>query len=54
MKSVENILGYIRGQNPYFRKAVSLNTIFEIFQETNLKCSKLTSFLGNKKPEFLA
>jgi hypothetical protein len=37
MKSVENILGYIR-------EAVSLKKIFEIVKENTLKCS-----LGNKK-----
>jgi hypothetical protein len=37
MKSVENILGYIRGQ-------------FYRFSST-LKCSKLILFLGNKKLE---
>jgi len=32
-----------------FREAVSLEKIFEIVQENTLKCSKLISFLGNKK-----
>ena len=42
MKSVENILGYIR-------EAASLEKIFEIVQENTLKCLKLISFLGNEK-----
>ena len=37
MKSVENILGYIR-------EAVSLEKIFKIVQENTLKCSKLIHF----------
>ena len=46
MKSVENILGYIRGQFTDFQEA----GIYElIVQENTLKCSKPTSFWGKKK-----
>ena len=41
MKSVENISGYIQ-------EAVSLERIFEIVQENNLKCSKLIHFQATK------
>ena len=50
MKSVENILGYIREQ--FYRFSIGCKKIFEIVQENKLKCSKLTSFLGNKKLSF--
>ena len=42
MKSVENLLGYIRGQFYRFLR-------LKIVQENTPKCSELNSFLGNKK-----
>ena len=42
-------LGIFENNFTDFREAVSLEKIFEIVQENTLKCSKLISFLGNKK-----
>jgi hypothetical protein len=42
-------LGIFENNFTDFREAVSLKKIFEIVQENTLKCSKLISFLGNKK-----
>ena len=42
-------MGILEDNFTDFQEAVSLKKTFDIVQENTVKCSKLMSFLGNKK-----